>query len=250
MNQDQNHKSSFEDRLLAKLRATVATRRAASELETEAPSGAPAWRRAPRLALAAAAVTAVAAAALIVSAGGDDTSAAYAVNPHGDGTVGVEIRSLSNPGGLEEALDEAGVPAKVDYEEEGQIKPVPAGESVPASETVPASEVCTAPEATSSDGAGPVTGTTGSVEATRLTISPEAVGPGQTLVLTAAPSANGEGNDVRALVEGEAKAADGEAAIATVEAFEVVECESSATSADVPSESAQKTDDATTDAGH
>ena len=104
--------AGFEDRLLGELRALVAERGVA---EAEASTGTPAWRRAPRLALAGAAVTATVAAALIVSAGGGDTSAAYAVEPQPEGMVSVEIRSLEDEKGLEEALGEVGIPASVTY---------------------------------------------------------------------------------------------------------------------------------------
>jgi hypothetical protein len=193
---DRNQSATFEDRLLAQLRATVAERGAEAEAEAETSGATPAWRRGPRLALAGAAVTTVAAAALLVSAGGDDTTAAYAVEPQGDGMVSVEIRSLSDADGLEKALDDVGVPASVNY--------LPAGEVCDASqwkttEAVPA-------DAATGAAAAPTTGTVEVAKAggTEFSISRNAVGPGQTLVLTASPGPDGSGSSIQmAVAEGD-----------------------------------------------
>lgn len=105
----------FEDRLLSELRAVVAA------TPTPAPPaavGAAARRRSPvlrsRPALAGA-VAAAAAAALVVQSGGSHPDAAYAVTQRADGMVTVQIRSLRDAAGLEQALRAKGVPAEVDY---------------------------------------------------------------------------------------------------------------------------------------
>jgi hypothetical protein len=191
MNEDRKPNEDFEDRLLAELRARVAAR----ETEAEAVSTLPSRRHVPRLAVAGVAVTAVAAAVLIVGAGGSETPAAFAVTPHGDGRVSVEVRALTDAQGLERALDAAGVPAEVAYPSEGEtcdlsrlhaagaesVEAVPA-EAVPV-ETVPAEAAEAAP-----------------AKVSRLTIDPSKVGDGRTLVLVATPAPDGEGDAVEATV--------------------------------------------------
>ncbi len=97
----------FEDRLLEELRQVVDERPV---------SGQP--RRKPgrtRWALAGAACALTIAAAAIVASSGEVTPNAYAVQKQPDGTVAVSIKSLSDAGGLEEKLRQAGVPAVVHY---------------------------------------------------------------------------------------------------------------------------------------
>jgi hypothetical protein len=115
-----NHQTPtvFEERLLSRLQATV-TERGAAEAEAEAARVQPARRRAPRLALGGAVAAAAVTAGLIVSAGGDSTSAAYAVEPQDGGGVNIEIYSLSDPTGLEGALESAGIPSQVNYLQAG-----------------------------------------------------------------------------------------------------------------------------------
>lgn len=92
--------SNFEERLLVELRNVPVHH----------------GRRAPRLALAGAVVAALAVAAVVgvfvLSAG---TQAAYAVTKNADGSVTVEIDSLTDAAGLEAKLRAAGVPAVVEY---------------------------------------------------------------------------------------------------------------------------------------
>jgi hypothetical protein len=186
VNQDQQQHpiTSFEDRLLGQLRAVVAERGAAAAAEESTTGEIPAWRRGPRLALAGAAVLAVAAAALVVSAGGDDTPAAYAVEAQPDGQVSVEIRSLQDAKGLEEALRDAGVPASVDYLGTGMACREPRFQPVTAPAPSDGGKV-TSSMSQSNDGA------------TVFTLSHNAVGPGQTLVLTASPGPGGNGDAVQ-----------------------------------------------------
>ena len=99
--------SNFEERLLVELRDVVA----AEPIESGR------RRRSPRrLALAGGLAAVVAAAAiggvLFLSAG---TQAAYAVTKNADGSVTVEIDSLTDAAGLEAKLQAAGVPAVVEY---------------------------------------------------------------------------------------------------------------------------------------
>lgn len=199
MNQDQKPNDSFEDRLLAELRAWVATR----EPEPQGVSGLSTGRRLPRLAIAGTGVAAVAATVLIVGAGGSDTPAAYAVTPQGNGSVSVEVRALRDPQGLERALDTAGVPAQVTYPTQDEkcdlSSPGSKGaapEPVPV-ETVPA-EAAPAP-VTQAKAAAPVSGTEKEF-VYRLTVDPSKVGDGRTLVLVAARAGDGEGGAVKATV--------------------------------------------------
>jgi len=77
---------------------------------------APRWRRrAPRLALGAATAVAVIAAVLVFRAGGDPTPAAFAVEPQAGGGVTIKVYSLEDASGVEDALEDAGIPAQVTW---------------------------------------------------------------------------------------------------------------------------------------
>lgn len=132
MNQAEKPRGGYEDRLLAELRA-LAERNGA-----EAPPE-PARRRGlvrrPRLALAGIAGGACAAsAAIALTGGGGGGSTAYAVEPHDDGSVTVEISRLEDAAGLERELRAAGVPAEVDFLPLGQTCREPRFEPAPARE--------------------------------------------------------------------------------------------------------------------
>jgi hypothetical protein len=105
--------SNFEERLLVELRGVV---------EAEPAPGARRRVGGRRLALAGGLVTAVAAAAtaavFLLSAG---TQAAYAVTKNADGSVTVEVDSLTDAAGLQSALEAAGVNAVVEYLPEGKM---------------------------------------------------------------------------------------------------------------------------------
>jgi hypothetical protein len=106
--------SNFEERLLHELRGVVEAKPAGRGRRR------PVWR-APRLVLAGG-LTAVAAAAVLAgvfffSAG---TPAAYAVTRNADGTVSVEVDSMTDAAGLQSALAAAGVNAVVEYLPEGK----------------------------------------------------------------------------------------------------------------------------------
>jgi hypothetical protein len=78
------------------------------------------WRRrAPRLALGGAVALTAVAAALIVGASGGNTPSAYAVETQPGGGVKIEIFSLGEPEGVEQALEEAGIASQVTYLEAG-----------------------------------------------------------------------------------------------------------------------------------
>lgn len=118
MIREQTKPTDFERRLRAQLKAIVAERGAAeARLEAGDASTAPAaWRRrGPRLALGGAVALAAAATALVVSAGGDNTTAAYAVEPQDGGGVAITVYALSEPEGVEAALEEAGIASQVTY---------------------------------------------------------------------------------------------------------------------------------------
>ena len=111
MKRKQGPDGNFEQRLLDELKAVVAERAAA----TESATATPAWRRAPRLALGAVAVIAVAVAALVFNSGGDNPPRAFAVEPQQGGGVTIEVFSLEDAAGLERALEQAGIPAQVNW---------------------------------------------------------------------------------------------------------------------------------------
>ena len=104
---------SFEDRLLNELRSAVV----ANQTTGEGRRGSWTSSRSPRqlaLAGAAAVLVAVAAVAAVQLVGGG-AEPAYAVTKNDDGTVTVEISSLSDAAGLESKLRDAGIRAVVQY---------------------------------------------------------------------------------------------------------------------------------------
>jgi len=107
--------SNFEERLLVELRGLVAASPPARGQRH------PVWSR-PRLVLAgglvAVAAAAAAAGVFFLAAG---TPAAYAVTKNADGTVTVEIDSLSDAAGLEAKLQAVGVNAVVQYLPAGKM---------------------------------------------------------------------------------------------------------------------------------
>jgi hypothetical protein len=190
--------------------ATVKARRAAL-VDAVGPGGqgprpAPAWRRrGPRLVLGSAMALAAIAVALIVSAGDDDSSRAFAVEPREGGGVTIKIFSLEDASGLEQALEDAGIPSQVTWLPAGKIcrephyKPsivhLPGGGSFGDGMTM--------------GGPGPITIGIASTKASRevsgkylrgeiskaemrssvanVNLDPEAFGPGQSVVLSGTP---------------------------------------------------------------
>lgn len=114
--------NTFEDRLLAELRAIVTARPAPATAQ-------PVPRRPPRarLALGGVATAAAAAAAAVIATGGGSPEPAYAVERQADGDVTVTVNSLRDADGLERKLRAAGVPAVVDYTPEGKMCKSPRG---------------------------------------------------------------------------------------------------------------------------
>ena len=109
--------SNFEERLLTELRTVVAEQPEEHEQRSERRR----WRW-PRLVLAGglAAVLAVAAVAGVFSLSGG-TQAAYAVTKNDDGSISVQVDSLTDAAGLQSALQAAGVNAVVEYLPEGKM---------------------------------------------------------------------------------------------------------------------------------
>lgn len=106
----------FEQRLLTQLKSVVAERGAEEALAGEATTSGGHWGRGPRLALGAGvAVVGAVAAVLVVGGGGDNTSKAFAVEPQDGGGVTIKIHSLEDASGLQQALEEAGIPAQVTW---------------------------------------------------------------------------------------------------------------------------------------
>ncbi|HWB68868.1 MAG TPA: hypothetical protein VG518_02725 [Solirubrobacterales bacterium] len=174
MNGLQYPETEFARLLRAELKAIVAERAAMqpAPFVPSYPSAEPTWqRRATRLSLALVAVLAVAAAVLIAGVGGDGTPAAFAVESQPQGKVTVEIRSLEDPSGLEDALGEVGITASVSYLPVGKVCREPRFQPAPGAQNNHA--LITAPV----DGNGPLT----------FSIDRDVTGPGQTLVITAWP---------------------------------------------------------------
>jgi len=173
MSEQRSAETEYARRLRAELTTIVAERGAerATHTPRNAPTAKSAWhRRGTRFALAGAAVAAIAVVALIVGASGGDTPTAFAVEAQPDGYVSVEIRSLEDANGLEEALSEAGVPASVTYLQSGMVCKEPRFQ--PASPPKAARVMVTG-----SGNSGPI----------MFRVGREAVGSGLTLVITASP---------------------------------------------------------------
>jgi hypothetical protein len=189
--------NSFEERLLARLRAEVAERGAADAARGE---GAARRRRAPRLALGAlaAAVAAAAAAILAFGAGGGNTPRAFAVEPQEGGGVTFSVYSVRDAAALERALGEAGINSQVTWLPAGTVCREP--HFTPSSAAVATSGSL---RALNIGGPQPVVFSVGSErqwrernqgpegESTAWNLDPETFGPDQTLVLSGAPAPYG-----------------------------------------------------------
>jgi hypothetical protein len=162
MIQDEKPRSGYQERLLGELRALA--ERNAAEAPAARRRGGIASR--PKLALAGVAGSACVASAVFAFAGSDDGSTAYAVVPHDDGSVTVEISKLQDAAGLERQLRASGIPAEVDYLQPGMTC------REPRFRPAPADGLSSISLARRADG-GPVSFTVG---ATTLS-------PGQTLVI-------------------------------------------------------------------
>lgn len=115
MKGNRDRDKSFEQKLLDELKTVVAERGKEQAAATGASTRPSAWRRAPRLALAAMTVLAAAAAVLLFNSGGDNTPKAFAVEPQAGGGVTIRVYSLEDAAGLERALEDAGIEAQVTW---------------------------------------------------------------------------------------------------------------------------------------
>ncbi|HET7120518.1 MAG TPA: hypothetical protein VFI17_04610 [Solirubrobacterales bacterium] len=115
MNENRDHGSDFEERLLDELKAVVAQRAAEQDLSTEVGMPSPRGRRGPRLAFGAAAVCAATVAMLVLNSGSGDTPEAFAVEPQEGGGVTISVYSAEDSAGLEAALAEAGIRSQVTW---------------------------------------------------------------------------------------------------------------------------------------
>jgi hypothetical protein len=178
---------SFEERLLASLKADVAQR--AGEEALAGGEAARARRRpGPRLALGAVAAAVTVAAALAFTAGGGNTPAAFAVEPQEGGGVTFKVYSVREASGLERALGEAGIRSQVTW--------LPAGTVCREPHFTPASaELATSGSlrALNVGGPQPLTLSVGSAEdwreggesaSTSWNLDPETFGPDESLVLS------------------------------------------------------------------
>lgn len=176
MSEQRSTETEYARRLRAELTSIVAERGAerAAHAASSDLSAKPGWhRRGLRLALAGVAIAIVAVVTLIVGASGGDTPAAFAVEAQTDGYVSVEIRSLEDANGLEDALDEAGVLASVTYLQTGMACREPRFRPAPRPK---GARVIV----TGSGDSGPVV----------FRVGDEAIGSGLTLVVTSSPSAD------------------------------------------------------------
>ncbi len=129
---------------------------------------------------------------LIISAGDGGSSQAYAVETNPSGMVSVEIRSLDDAKGLEEALDAAGIPSSVTYLTAGMTCKEPRYKQVPWPEDARALT-----QAKAEPQSSPVEEPNRNESSFRVTgpliysISRNAVGPDQTLIITASEGPNG-----------------------------------------------------------
>jgi len=157
----------FEERLLRELREVVAARAASDPLPCRPVSRA--RHVVMRRIVVAPVALAAAAAGTILALGHDGSTPAYAVEPHSDGTVTVEIHSLRDAAGLQSRLRGVGVPAMVDY--------------------VPDGKACREPRFRQSSrqsprGIHPLTPGGGADGSQRFTVDRNELSPGERLVLT------------------------------------------------------------------
>ncbi|GAA4057605.1 hypothetical protein [Nonomuraea soli] len=110
--------SNFEERLLTALKQELATRETVVPLRRNTGRRVAGW---------SAAVAGVAAATLFAFNLYGGASAAYAVTEDPDGTVKVQVNELSDPEGLEAALQAKGIAAVVDFLPEGRTCKAPRG---------------------------------------------------------------------------------------------------------------------------
>ena len=208
MNRQRRPETDFSQRLRTELTQFVVERGRAESAVPPTPGtkarSFPRRLRGVRLGLSVSAIGGILVAILIFSAGGSHTSPAFAVEPKPEGIINVEIRSLDDAKGLEEALDAAGVPSSVNYLAAGMTCKEPRFRQVPTPGGVRALTQAKA-EPESNPGKGPIGAAPGLAVSGPLTysISRDAVGPGQTLIITASAEPEGLfGNNAAEIAEG------------------------------------------------
>ncbi len=131
MTSGQHDNDRFDERLLAELRRLVDARKSEGTEPRARPPRKVVWRR--RVVLAGTAIAAVAIAITVLVPG--NTTPAYAIARAADGSVTVTFNSFQDASGLQQGLQNAGVPAMVQFLPSGQdcsqpvtVTPVPASE--------------------------------------------------------------------------------------------------------------------------
>lgn len=130
MNGQNETLGGFEERLLTELRRAVPAGPPRAATPPVAPERRSLLRRPLALVGGVAAAAATTLVAVFAIGGGGETDA-WAVTSNDDGTVTVEINSLSDADGLERKLRGAGVPAVVEYERAAEMCAVPHSAGTP-----------------------------------------------------------------------------------------------------------------------
>ena len=130
--------TTFEDRLLDRLRLVVAANPAPPQPGVRLPRR----HRWPAAAAGVATAGTVAALAVVVPGG---TQAAYAIDSQPDGSVTVHLARLSDAAGLQAALRDRGIPAFVDYSATCTPMPTPPASRVTKPDSHAPTEVQPAP---------------------------------------------------------------------------------------------------------
>ncbi len=188
---------NFESRLLTELRQ-VSAESPAPRAETARP------RRYGRFVAAGTGLAAVVAGVAIYAGSGSNTPSAYAVETKPDGMVSVAITRLKDAKGLEQSLNEAGVPAEVNYSpvmatmcaveagpggkadsvEKGFAEVSPLVDGTKAAKTLPAM-----PAEAAKDGHGALSMTRTDADGTTFSIDPGTIKKGEKLYITTSDGA-------------------------------------------------------------
>ncbi|MFN2389156.1 MAG: hypothetical protein ABR575_06055 [Actinomycetota bacterium] len=115
MNAVRHPMERFEERLLTALKQVVAERGALVPTPAPGEAARPARRSGWKPGILVAGAVALGLTVTGIVAVGPAGTPAYAVTSQGDGRVRVEINHLSDADGLERKLEQAGIPAAVDY---------------------------------------------------------------------------------------------------------------------------------------
>jgi hypothetical protein len=119
MNSEHNSPDRFEERLLHELKQFVAAQPVPQDAAGTSTRTKPFHR--PRYRVALAGATMVAVAGIAIAAGHDPASPAYAVESQPNGSISVEINSLSDAAGLQSRLRAQGIAAIVRYLPDGKV---------------------------------------------------------------------------------------------------------------------------------